>query len=140
MGYFYKHNIHPYSECLKRQDTLKSYADRINLRVIHQEGYDLEGFIQNVVYRESSRCNYCYHDRLRSTALTAKRGKFDYFTSTLLFSKFQQHEMVKSIGESLTDRFSPVGISPSSTTEYLSASIMSSWPRMSPLPWPARLK
>lgn len=99
MGYFYKHNIHPYSECLKRQDALKSYADRIDLRVIHQEGYDLEGFIQNVVYRESSRCNYCYHDRLRSTALVAKRGKFDYFTSTLLYSKFQKHEMVKSIGE-----------------------------------------
>jgi len=101
MGFFYRHNIHPYTECLKRQETLQNYADRINLRVIYQEGYDLEGFIQNTVYREADRCRHCYHDRLRSTALLAKRGKFDYFSSTLLYSKFQNHELVRSIGESI---------------------------------------
>ena len=101
MGFFYRYNIHPFSECLKRQETLKSYADQIDLGVIFQEGYDLEGFIQNVVYREKDRCNYCYHDRLRSTALLAKRGKFDCFSSTLLYSKFQQHDVIKSMGDSI---------------------------------------
>jgi len=101
MGFFYRHNIHPFTECLKRQETLQAYADQINLRVIFQEGYDLEGFIQNVVYREKDRCNYCYHDRLRSTALLAKRGKFDYFCSTLLYSKFQKHDVIKSMGDSI---------------------------------------
>lgn len=101
MGFFYKHNIHPYQECIKRQTALQSYAESIDLRVVYQEGYDLEGFIQNVVFRESKRCSYCYHDRLRCAALVAKRGKFDYFTSTLLYSKFQKHEIIKSIGESI---------------------------------------
>ena len=101
MGFFYRHNIHPYTECLKRQETVQSYAREIDLRVIYQEGYELEGFIQNVVYREKNRCTYCYHERLRTTALLAKRGKFDYFSSTLLYSKFQKHDMVKSIGESV---------------------------------------
>lgn len=101
MGFFYRHNIHPYTECLKRQETLQNYADRIDLRMIYQDGYDLEGFIQNVVYREADRCRYCYHDRLRSTALLAKRGKFDYFTTTLLYSKFQNHDLVKITGESI---------------------------------------
>jgi len=101
MGFFYRHNIHPYSECLKRQETLESYARQIDMRLIIQEGYDLEGFIQNVVYRERDRCTYCYHDRLRTTALMAKRGKFDYFSSTLLYSKFQKHDMIKSIGEAI---------------------------------------
>jgi predicted adenine nucleotide alpha hydrolase (AANH) superfamily ATPase len=101
MGFFYRHNIHPYTECLKRQETLQSYARQIDLRVIYQEGYDLENFIQNVVYREKNRCNYCYHDRLRSTALMAKRGKFDCFSSTLLYSKFQKHEVIKSMGEAI---------------------------------------
>jgi len=98
MGFFYRNNIHPYTECLKRQDTLQDYADRIELKVILQEGYDLESFIQNVVYRESDRCRHCYHDRLRTTALMAKRGKFDYFTSTLLYSKFQKHDIIRSLG------------------------------------------
>ena len=101
MGFFYRHNIHPYSECLKRQEALQTYAEQINLKVIYQEGYDLEGFIQNVTFRESERCNYCYHDRLRSTALLARRGKFDYFSSTLLYSKHQQHELIRAMGESV---------------------------------------
>ncbi|MGD8263424.1 MAG: epoxyqueuosine reductase QueH, partial [Desulfobacterales bacterium] len=101
MGFFYRHNIHPYTECLRRQETLQRYADQINLKIICQEGYDLEVFIQNVVYRETDRCAYCYHDRLRTTALVAKRGKFDYFTSTLLYSKFQKHDTIRSIGESV---------------------------------------
>jgi epoxyqueuosine reductase len=101
MGFFYRHNIHPYSECLKRQENLESYARQIGLRLIIQDGYDLEGFIQNVVYREKDRCTYCYHDRLRTTALLANRGKFDYYSSTLLYSKFQKHDLIKSIGESI---------------------------------------
>jgi predicted adenine nucleotide alpha hydrolase (AANH) superfamily ATPase len=101
MGFFYRHNIHPYSECLRRQEALEAYAEKINLKVIYQEGYDLEGFIQNVAFRESERCNYCYHDRMRSTALIAKRGKFDYFSSTLLYSKHQNHELIRSMGESI---------------------------------------
>jgi predicted adenine nucleotide alpha hydrolase (AANH) superfamily ATPase len=101
MAFFYRHNIHPYSECLRRQEALEAYAEQIDLKVIYQEGYDLEGFIRNVAFRESERCNYCYHDRLRSTALLAKRGKFDYFSSTLLYSKHQKHELIRSIGESI---------------------------------------
>ena len=101
MGFFYRHNIHPYTECLKRQDTLQLYADQIDLRMIFQEDYDLEGFIQNVVYREDNRCYYCYHDRLRTTALLAKRGKFDYFSSTLLYSKYQKHDAINSMGDAI---------------------------------------
>ncbi|PIU43149.1 MAG: hypothetical protein COS97_02570 [Candidatus Nealsonbacteria bacterium CG07_land_8_20_14_0_80_40_10] len=107
MGFFYRHNIHPFTECLKRQETLQSYAKRIDLQMIYQADYDLEGFIQKMVFRESERCSYCYHERLRSAALVAKQGQFDYFTSTLLYSKFQQHDLLKSIGESIA---SSVGI------------------------------
>jgi predicted adenine nucleotide alpha hydrolase (AANH) superfamily ATPase len=101
MGFFYRHNIHPFSECLRRQETLEKYATGIDLRVIYQENYDLEGFLRNVAFREPDRCAYCYHDRLQSTALVAKRGRFDCFSSTLLYSKFQKHEAIKAIGESV---------------------------------------
>jgi len=101
MGFFYRHNIHPYSECLHRQQTLQDYADRIGLKVIYQPDYDLEGFLRSVVFRESNRCRQCYHDRLRSAALVARRGKFDTFTSTLLYSKFQKHNQIRSIGEAV---------------------------------------
>ena len=100
-GFFFRNNIHPYTECLKRQEALESYSESMGLDVIYQEGYDLEGFLRNVAFREADRCTYCYHERLQSTALIAKRGKFDYFTSTLLYSKHQKHDLIKSIGESI---------------------------------------
>ncbi|MGD9151595.1 MAG: epoxyqueuosine reductase QueH, partial [Desulfobacterales bacterium] len=62
MGFFYPHNIHPYTECVKRKEALETFAEQMELKVIYQDGYDLEGFIQNVAFRESERCNYCYHD------------------------------------------------------------------------------
>lgn len=101
MGFFYRYNIHPYTECLKRQQTLEQYAGDIDLKVIYQQGYELETFLQNVTFRESRRCRYCYHDRLRTTALLAKRGRFDCFSTTLLYSKFQNHEMIHAIGEAV---------------------------------------
>jgi predicted adenine nucleotide alpha hydrolase (AANH) superfamily ATPase len=101
MGFYYRHNIHPFTECLRRQEALEFYADKINLRVIYQKGYDLEGFIQKIAFRESQRCSICYHARLKATALIAKRGKYDYFSTTLLYSKFQKHDEIRSIGEAV---------------------------------------
>jgi epoxyqueuosine reductase len=101
MGFFYRHNIHPYTECLNRLETLIDYAGTIRLKIISPEGYDLEGFIQRTVFRESSRCEICYHDRLKSTALVAWKGKFDAYSTTLLYSKFQKHDMIREIGESV---------------------------------------
>lgn len=101
MGYFYRHNIHPYTECLRRQETLERYAAEQGLRVVIQEGYDLEGFLRNAAFREKERCRYCYHDRLRCAALVARKGKFDAFTSTLLYSRHQKHAMIREVAESV---------------------------------------
>ena len=101
MGFFYRHNIHPFTECLKREETLKQYAKITDLNVIYQNDYDIEAFIQHVVFREKDRCAYCYHARLEATAKLAKHGKFDAFSSTLLYSKFQKHDMIADIGESV---------------------------------------
>jgi epoxyqueuosine reductase len=101
MGFFYRDNIHPYTECLKRQETLADYARSIDLRLIVPETYDVEGFLRNVAFREADRCTYCYHARLQATAHVAKHGKFDAFSTTLLYSKFQKHDMIRAVGESV---------------------------------------
>ncbi len=101
MGLFYNNNIHPYTEYLKRQQALAQYARQIDLEVIITDTYDMEGFLRAVVFRETERCRYCYHDRLRTTASMAKRGKFDAYSSTLLYSKFQKHEVIQTIGEAV---------------------------------------
>jgi len=104
MGYFYRDNIHPFQECLKRENTLRAYSEKINLKVIYQEGYHLENFIQAVVFRENQRCRFCYYERMNATAKIAKKGKFDGFSSTLLYSKFQNHDLIKLTGESVAKK------------------------------------
>ena len=100
-GFFYRHNIHPYTECLKRQETLTIFAESIDLKVIFQDGYDLEGFFHRAVFRESSRCEICYYERLKTAAFMARKGRFDAFSSSLLYSRFQNHETIRAIGESV---------------------------------------
>ncbi|MEW6672635.1 MAG: epoxyqueuosine reductase QueH [Thermodesulfobacteriota bacterium] len=101
MGFFYRHNIHPFQECLKREETLRGYARQVELSVIYQEGYDLEGFIRTMAFRETERCRLCYHERLGAAARIAKKGRFDCFSSTLLYSRFQQHDLVRAVGEAV---------------------------------------
>lgn len=100
-GLFYNPNIHPYREYLKRLDTVKEYAAAEALEVIVPSEYAMEEFLRNVAFREQERCRYCYYDRLAYTARAAAAGGFDGFTTTLLYSRFQDHGMIKSIGESL---------------------------------------
>jgi len=102
MGFFYRHNIHPYTECLKRENTLKSWAETVSLKIIYQEGYDMEGFLRGAAFRENDRCIFCYHDRLMATARMAKKGQFDCFSTTLLYSKFQKHDTIRFISESVS--------------------------------------
>ena len=104
MGFYYRNNIHPYSECLRRQETLSTYADQIGLKLIISKEYNIEGFLQNIAFRENNRCRYCYHDRLLTTARLAKKSKFDLFSTTLLYSKFQNHDAVRAIGESIAEQ------------------------------------
>jgi len=43
-GYFFNPNIHPYTEW--------HYAQVAQLKVVYDEGYQLEEFLQQVVYRK----------------------------------------------------------------------------------------
>lgn len=105
MGFFYRHNIHPFQECQKREETLKQYAQTIELKVIYQQDYKLEEFLQSVVFREKDRCRYCYYDRLKATAQVARKGKFDAFSTTLLYSKFQNHDRIIETGEAIARKY-----------------------------------
>ncbi|MFH1076448.1 MAG: epoxyqueuosine reductase QueH [Pseudomonadota bacterium] len=105
-GFFLNHNIHPYQEYLLRLDTFREYAAQIDLPAILDEDYDIEGFLRNVVFREQDRCYYCYYHRLKHTASLAQREGYDAFTTTLLYSRFQKHDLIKSIGNSLAKEYS----------------------------------
>ena len=104
--YWYNPNIHPYMEYKARRDTLKEYAESLNLNAIFEEDYGLDNFCKNVVGDLQNRCkNYCYPVRLRKTFEYAKENGYDAVTTTLLYSIYQKHDFIKEYMEKLSEEF-----------------------------------
>ena len=104
-GLFYNHNIHPYLEYVRRRDAVIQMAEQESLPFIMHDDYDVEGFLAHVAGDPDKRCSYCYSSRLRATAQTAAEGGFDAFTASLLYSRYQKHDEIKSLGESIGSEF-----------------------------------
>ncbi|MDR3569932.1 MAG: epoxyqueuosine reductase QueH [Syntrophobacteraceae bacterium] len=98
-GFFYNPHIQPYQEFEKRLQTLRSFAESQELPLIVRTDYDPETFFRQVAFREANRCVYCYSLRLEAAARLAKKSRFDAFTTTLLYSKRQKHDLIVSIAE-----------------------------------------
>lgn len=105
VGHFYNPNIHPFTEWQKRKDNFQWFAENEGIKTIIEDDYDLEGFLQNVVHREANRCRYCYGMRLTRAAQIARKGKFDAFTTSLLVSPFQKHDLLREIGEAVGEKY-----------------------------------
>ena len=56
--------------------------------------YGLKDFIRNVAFHEEKRCEICYRMRLEKTVVLARELKFDAFSTTLLYSKYQRHQQL----------------------------------------------
>jgi len=98
-GFFYNPNIHPYQEFQRRMATLEEYAEKSGLPIIWDRRYPLEEFLRTIDCREQERCRFWYYLRLKAAARVARGGKFDAFTSTLLYSKFQNHELIREMAQ-----------------------------------------
>lgn len=101
-GYYFNPNVHPYQEYMRRVETLANFAEKSGLPIIWAEDYDMESFFRLVAGHEEDRCRLCYLLRLRKTAQAAKIGGYDAFTTTLLYSKFQKHELIHDLGVELS--------------------------------------
>lgn len=105
-GFFYNPNIHPYLEFKRRLDTLREYSRQADLAVICDETYYLREFLRAVVGHEDERCGLCYTLRLREAARVARKEKCDAFTTTLLYSRYQQHELIIKTAEDIAKEYS----------------------------------
>jgi hypothetical protein len=80
-------------------------AQRMNLPLIIAEGYDMVDYFRAVVGHEETRCPDCYRMRLRKTAEVASEKGFPTFTTTLLISPYQKHELICDIAKNLAREY-----------------------------------
>lgn len=107
--YFANPNIHPVSEYFRRHEAMEQVADRMDVPVIWQDdAYNTPGWLAMVHElgiadnRDYARCRYCYESRLALTCATASLLGFDAFTTSLLYSRHQQHDMIRQVGEEVS--------------------------------------
>jgi len=101
-GFFYNPNIHPFSEYKNRLQALKKLTQGSTDKIIYAE-YDFQNFFKTVVNNETAprRCKLCWHMRLKKTAIFAKENGFDFFSTTLLVSPYQDINAIKEIAEEI---------------------------------------
>ena len=104
-SYWYNINIHPYTEYKIRRDTLIEYAKTIELPLIVEEDYGIREFTKDVVNNIDGRCEFCYRSRLEKTAKYAVENGFDTFSTTLLVSPYQKHELIVKIANEMADKY-----------------------------------
>ena len=93
--YFFNPNIHPYRECKNRLNSFKELADSRKYPYIIDRDYGLRDFLRRVVFKEEQRCRFCYQMRFEKTAKVASENLHSVFSTTLLFSIYQNHELLK---------------------------------------------
>lgn len=104
-SYWYNLNIHPYTEYKQRLETLKMYTQMVNIPLIVEDYYGLREFVKNVAENIDGRCYFCYRSRLEKTVKYAKENGYDCFTTTLLVSPYQKHEMIIKVCEELAKEY-----------------------------------
>ncbi len=101
---WYNPNIHPYMEHQHRLEAMQSLAKKLDFPLITADNYDIVEYFNRVTGHESQRCRYCFQLRLQKTAETARELGFRSFTSSLLISPHQKHELLLEIGNSLAEK------------------------------------
>ncbi len=104
MGFFYNPNIHPLQEYLRRREAAAEVCDRLGVKVIWKDAdYNPQTWFREITFREANRCFHCYRLRLEPALHAAQRGGFDLFTTTLLYSKHQKHEVIAGLCKDMAE-------------------------------------
>lgn len=103
-AFWYNPNIQPYREYMARRYILERYQHITDVKVIYDDSYNPIEFLKVITTLETKgyrRCIYCYALRLKKTATFAIKNGYEWFTTTILISPYQDHNSVRSLGYSI---------------------------------------
>ena len=111
--FYYNPNIYPPEEYHERAAEQKRFIEQFAAKhpISYIEGeYDTKRFYDMArglekVPEGGERCFKCYELRLRESAVLAKEGGFDYFTTTLSISPLKNAQKLNEIGEKLSAEY-----------------------------------
>ncbi len=103
-GLYYNPNIHPIEEFEKREENVEKLAKDKGFSVFYYPDFE-EDLWRALREGDKSRCHMCYTKRLNKLFEVAKEHGYQYVTTSLLVSPYQDHELIKKIGERLAVKY-----------------------------------
>ncbi len=103
-GLFYNPNIHPREEYEKRRENVRIYSGIKNLKVNYIEDFRQKEW-ERFSGQEAARCTMCYDIRMDRAASFAAENGFDAFTTSLLVSPYQKHDLIRELGEKYVEKY-----------------------------------
>ncbi len=105
--YWYNPNIHPWTEYNTRKINLINFAEQSNINYVIIDEYNIKNFIVGVYpnFSVDNRCKKCYETRLENTVKYAQKNNYRFFTTSLLISPYQNHELIKEICVNLSQKY-----------------------------------
>ncbi|MDD5644347.1 MAG: epoxyqueuosine reductase QueH [bacterium] len=100
--YFFNPNIQGYREYVARYEALKTVCSYYNVRLSGFGEYDLHAWLSSVLTDIRARCSLCYTHRINAAVKKAAESGADSFTTTLLISRKQDHEKIRTICENIS--------------------------------------
>ncbi len=65
---------------------------------------EMDDWFREVAFREHQRCLICFNFRMNVVARLAESKGFDAFSTTLLYSRFQKHDLLKTACEAISEK------------------------------------
>ncbi len=96
--YWHNPNIQPSEEYGKRLSAAKKLFS-LTVDDYNEKEWLLK--IKDIAKQKNKRCVECYRLRLMKTAQKSKELRIDFFSTTLLISPYQQHTILKKMGENI---------------------------------------
>lgn len=110
--YFYNPNIQPGWEYQRRKSTLVKFSEINPCDIIfsdlsqdHEELNTLSFENMWAAFPKDEKCANCYRIRLEKTARFAVEKGYDSFSSTLMGSIYQNHDLICTIGKALEVKY-----------------------------------
>lgn len=103
-GYYYNPNIHPKEEFARRLYSTSQACANKGIALNLESEYDIKSWLE-FNEKKGNRCEMCYRRRIEATAKFAAENGFTHFTTTLLVSPYQNHDLLIQICEEMAEKY-----------------------------------
>ena len=107
-AWFMNPNIQPLAEYLRRREAAAISAYHFGIPIIFEDAtWDITAWLRAVQDKDTQpqRCHYCCESRIEAAFVKAKHLGFDCVSSSLLYSIYQPHEVIRKAGLRLAKEF-----------------------------------